>query len=191
MGRAGLAVLLAAAVGAGPGTVAAASFALGEREQAEAVRLGEHSVTTEETFGGEWTLSTPAGQLTVMTPFYRLAVAARQAAFKQSALTPAEVQQVLKEDRDRLVFWAHLRGPRPDFARFFVPALVARGNELRPTFVQNERSALREADGRHLARCVFGFSTAPLRPNDRVVLVVRDRDGREVARFSVDLATIR
>jgi hypothetical protein len=38
---------------------------------------------------------------------------------------------------------------------------------------------------------VYGFATATLNPKGRVVLVVRDQDGREVTRFSVDLAAIR
>lgn len=181
--------VLACSVWACP--AAAASFTLTEPEQAEAIKLGERSVTAEDVFGAEWTQTSSAGEATVMTPFHRLALAARQNAFKQKPMTPADVDKILREDKGRLVFWVSVRGPRGDFARFYEPVLLAGGTELKPSFVQNERSALREPDGRYLARCVYGFSTTTLNPKGRVVLVVRDRDGKEVARFSVDLAAIR
>ena len=188
-GRVALLVLVACAVWRAP--AAAASYILTAPEQAEAIRTGERSVTTE-TFAGEWWSSSEAGDVTVMTPFLRLALAARQAAFKQKPIARADVDKVLREDRDRLVFRVSLRGSRGDFARFYTPGLVAgAGGELRPTFVQNERSARRQEDGRYLAHCVYGFATAALNPKGRVVLVVRDQDGREVTRFSVDLAAIR
>jgi len=176
----------------GPAAPAAAvSFTLGGEEQAEAIRLGERSVSTEEVFGTEWTQSTAAGEIVVMTPFHRLALAARQNAFKEKPMTPADVDKVLREDRGRLVFWVSLRGPRRDFARFYAPVLAAGRAEVKPSLVQNERSPLREADGRYLARCVYGFATATLSEKARVVLVVRDRDGTEVARFPLDLAAMR
>ncbi len=181
-------ILLAGAVSGTP--AAAASFALGEAEKVEAIRFGERSVTTE-TFGAEWSFSSSAGEVTVMTPFYRLALAARQAAFKQTPLKPAEIEKLLRADWGRLVFWVSLSGPRSDFARFYAPVLAAGRDEVRAAFVQNERTALRQADGRYLARCVYGFPTAPLSAKGRFALVVRDRDAREVARFPLDLATIR
>ena len=181
-------VLLACAARSAP--AAAVSFTLTDREQAEAIHVGERSVTAE-TFGSEWVRSTGAGEVTVMTPFHRLALAARQAAFKQNTMKPADVEKLLREDKGRLVFWVSLRGPRGDFARFYEPVLLIGEGELRPSFVQNERSALRQPDGWYLARCVYGFPTATLSPTARVVLVVRDPDGNEVARLPVDLVSIR
>src|SRR5262249_5874920 len=84
--------------------------------------------------------------------------------------------------------WANLRGPRPDFARFFVPRLILSGREIEPTFVQNERTAAPLEGGRYLARCVYGFPAKELEPKSRVVLVVRDPDGRDVSRVTIDLA---
>src|SRR5207244_1214517 len=81
-------VLLACAARSAP--AAAVSFTLTEREQAEAIHVSERSVTAE-TFGSEWVQSTGAGEVTVMTPFHRLALAARQAAFKQNTMKPADV----------------------------------------------------------------------------------------------------
>ncbi len=173
-----------------PSHAGAVSFVLGDDDRTAAIRFGQRSVT-RETLGTEWTLTTGTGALTVVTPFHRLALAARRAAFKQTTLTPRDIENVLREDQKRLVFWATLHGGRTDFARFYAPALVVSGREVQPTFVQNERTALRQADGTYVARCAYGFATDTLDPRARVVLVVRDPDGREVARFPVDLAAMR
>jgi hypothetical protein len=182
--------LMLAGLVAWPNRAGAVSFVLGDGDRAEAIRVGQRSVT-QETLGTEWTLTTGTGELTVVTPFHRLALAARRAAFNQTTLTPRDIENVLREDRGRLVFWATLHGGRVNFARFYAPALVVGGREVQPTFVQNERTALRQADGTYVARCAYGFATDALDPRARVVLVVRDPDGREVARFPVDLAAMR
>ena len=62
--------------------------------------------------------------------------------------------------------------------------------EIAPTFVQNERTALPE-DGAFIARCVYGFPTKELTGTSRGTLVVRDAEGREVGRFAIDLARMR
>ena len=102
-----------------------------------------------------------------------------------------EPEKLLREQQDRLVIWASLHGPREDFARFFAPRLVLGDRQIEPAFVQNERTALRTDGGRYLARCVYGFPVKEMAPKSRVVLVVRDSDGRDVSRFTIDLASMR
>ena len=89
------------------------------------------------------------------------------------------------------MFWASLHGPREDFARFYTPRLRVGDREIEPAFVQNERTAVRQADGRYLARCVYSFPTRDLTGKSRVALVVWDVDGRDVSRFTLDLSTMR
>ena len=89
------------------------------------------------------------------------------------------------------MIWAHLRGPREDFARFYAPRILFGDREIEPSFVQNERTAVRTDVGAYLARCVYGFPTKELTPKARLLLVVRDADGREVDRFTIDLAAMR
>lgn len=169
----------------------AVSFTLAPRERDEAIRVGKRSIVTED-FGAEWTVPDGPGQaLTVMTPFHRLALAARNSAFRDQNLRPREIDSVLKEQEGRLVFWATLRGGRADFARFYAPALVSRGAEIKAIFTQNERTALRDEDGRYTARCMWVFPTEALNPTGKVTLVVRDPDERQVARFTVDLSAMR
>ena len=57
--------------------------------------------------------------------------------------------------------------------------------------MQNERTAIRQDDGGFLARCVYGFPIQDLTGRDRLALVVADADGRDVTRFTIDLAGMR
>jgi len=183
--------LLLAWMLAASGPVRAVSFSLTEAERAEAIRLGQGSVT-RESIGGEWTISAGGAEVTALTPFHRLATLARQAAFRQALLKPRDIERAERENQGRLVLRATLRGGRADFARFLVPVLLVGVGEVRATFAQNERTALRQPDGRYLARCAYTFPTTALNPRGKVILVVRDQvGGAEVARVPLDLAAFR
>ena len=183
-----LAVLALLAAGSEAG---AASFTLTDTDKRAAIRTGERSVTTE-TFDREWRVSNGGGETaTVVTPFHRLTVAARHAAFKNDALKPADVDRVLKENAGRLVVWVNLKGKGEDFARFYVPRLLAGEREIKASFVQNERTAVRQEDGAFMARCVYGFPIQDLTGRAKVALVVADPDGHDVSRFTIDLASMR
>ena len=191
MSRAGLAVAaLVDVLLLGPSALAA-SFALTPDERAEALRVGARSATVE-TFDAEWRVANSAGDnVTVLTPFYRLVLAARHAAFRNEPMKPGEPERLLREQQDRLLLWARLHGPHEGFARFYSPRLLVGDGEVEPAFVQNERTAVRQDDGRYLARCVYSFPTRTLTGTSRVALVVRDADGRDVSRFAIDLSTMR
>jgi hypothetical protein len=174
-----------------PTPAAAMSFALSERQAQEAVEVGEHSVTGD-TVGTEWRVRNAAGVVvTVMTPFHRLAFAARHAAFRNEPLKPRDRSRILKEQQDRLILWVELKGATEDFARFFTPRLLTGARQIEPSFTQNERTAAHGDDGKFLARCVYAFPTKLLVETGKVVLVVRDGDGRDVASIAIDLATMR
>lgn len=186
----GLGFLLACVLGGAP--LSAASFSLTEQETRTAIQVGQRSALSEE-FSQEWRVESADGaSLTVLTPFHRLALAARNAAFKKETLKRRQVEGLLKEHRGKLVFWASLHGDRADFARRYEPLLLVSGREpVKPSFVQNERTALRQENGRYLARCLYSFPAAGLSSTGRVTLLVRDPDGRNVARFTVDLGAMR
>jgi hypothetical protein len=186
----GLGLFLTWLVGSAP--VFAASFALTPAQITDAIRTGEGSVTSRE-FGKEWRVVNARGDsLAVLTPFYRVALAARRAAASRQALKPAEAEAIAKRHHGRLVVQVGLHGARSDFARWYEPALLAAGKpEVRASFVQNERTAASVGDGRYLARCLYAFPVEGLPADGRVTLVVRDRERREMSRFAVDLSTIR
>jgi hypothetical protein len=169
----------------------AASFALTDQQVQQAIQIGERSIT-EESLGDEWRVQQGNGPVvTVMTPFHRVALAARHAAFRNEVLTPRERQRLLRAQKDRIVFWVELKGVREDFARFFTPRLVVAGRELEASFTQNERTAARADDGGYLARCVYGFPTKHVAPTGRVTLLVRDGEGRDITSVPIDLSTMR
>jgi hypothetical protein len=169
----------------------AVSFTLTPEQRAEAVRVGQRSVVLED-WTGEWRVGERSGPYAVvMTPFHRLALAARNAAFKHEDLKPKDVESVVKGEEGRLTVWAVLRGPRVDFARFFLPALQAGAQEVKPSFVQNERTAAREEDGQYTARCLYVFPADALDPQGTVTLLVRDAEAKPVARFTVNLSAMR
>ncbi len=183
-------VFLGCLLGGAP--LGAASFSLTLRETQEAIRFGQRGIVNED-FGREWRTANAAGEnLTVVTPFFRLAQAARNAAFKNGTLRQREIDSLLREHQGRLLFWAHLRGGQEDFARWYRPVLMVQGKgEIKPSFVQNERTAIRQADGRFLSRSIYAFPTADLDGKGRVTLLVRGHEDREVSRFTVDLSVMR
>jgi len=186
-----LAVSLLVLLVAGPSVAGAASFSLESQQRTDALRVGAQSIT-RDSFDTEWRVTNQTGDtLTVITPFHRLVLAARNAAFKNEPMKDREPEKLLREQQDRLVIWANLRGPREDFARFFIPRLLLDDREIEPTFVQNERTAARGEGGGYLARCVYGFPAKEIAPKSRVILVVRDPDGRDISRFTIDLASMR
>ena len=80
------------------GPARAASFTLGDSDRRAAIQAGERS-TTSEAFDREWRVANGGGESAlVLTPFHRLVVAARHAAFKNEPLKPGEVDRTLKED---------------------------------------------------------------------------------------------
>jgi hypothetical protein len=184
----GLGVIAAVLVAVGDAS--AASFTLSEADTRAALQAGERSTTVED-FDREWRVRQDGGDVLVLTPFHRLALAARHAAFKHEPLKPAEVQRVLRKDADRLVVWVRLRGRSEDFARHYAPRLLHETREIRPSFVQNERTAMRQGDGIYRARCVYAFPVRDLNGQARLTLVVADADGRDVGRFPIDLSSMR
>jgi hypothetical protein len=170
---------------------AAASFTLGERERQDAIAAGRRSVVSEE-FGGEWQARNASGEtLSVMTPFHRLALAARNAAFKGEPLKPKDIDTAVKETSGKLMVWVTLKGGTPDFARFYAPVVLDGKTEIKPSFVQNERTALRAEDGGYAARCLYVFPAAALGGKSRFTLVVRNPDDKDVSTFTVDLSAMR
>jgi hypothetical protein len=170
----------------------AASFTLTPQEREEAIQLGKRSVVNEE-FGSEWTVGgdEPGQAVTVMTPFYRLALAARHSAFKNQELKQKDIETLLRNQEGTLTLWTTLTGGKTDFARFYAPVLVNGQRQIKASFSQNERTARREEDGSYTARCLYVFGAESLKPNDKLVLIVKDSGDKQVAKFTLDLSVMR
>lgn len=184
-------VLAALGVALWPALAAGAALTLDESGRRAAISAGEKSVAIDA-FDAEWRVVNDAGDsVSVLTPFHRLVIAARHATFNGKPLKPGEPEKLLKENRERLVLGVELHGKTEDFARFYVPRLVVGDREIKPAFVQNERTARRQEDGRYLARCVYGFPSRDLDGGATAALIVADGDGRDVTRFAIELGKMR
>jgi hypothetical protein len=183
--------LAAVALALTPALAAGAALTLDDDGLREAVRTGEKSVSNDA-FDTEWRVSNDRGEsVSVLTPFHRLVVAARHATFNGKPLRPGDPEKILKENRDRLVVLVELQGASENFARYYLPRLVVADREIQAAFVQNERTASRQADGRYLARCVYGFPNRDLDGRSKAALIVADGNGRDVSRFAIDLGKMR
>jgi hypothetical protein len=160
----------------------------------QAIEAGIASITQDE-FAEEWQLRLPGGEeVVVSTPFSRLALAARQAAIKGESLTERQRQEQIDRGKGRIQLLVTMHGgPRRSFARFYQPVLLVNGREVKPTFVQNERTPLQQEDGRLAARNVYVFALEGLPENGTVTLVVRAAppEQKEVLRAKLDLGKFR
>jgi hypothetical protein len=171
---------------------AAAFLTLTQAQQAEALRVGQRSVTTEARFDTEWRVEHPSGEsVTVITPFYRLALASRNATFKNEPMKPQDQDKILQDVRERLTVWVELHGPRADFARYYAPRLLVADREIEPSFVQNERTGLARGNGSYLARSVYAFPNREIAGDAKLVLVIKNPEGQLISRFAIDLGKMR
>jgi hypothetical protein len=190
-----LALALATALGCGlPGSAAALVGDLDEGGIREAIEAGIASITQDD-FADEWQLRLPGGEeVVVSTPFSRLALAARVATMKGEPLTEKQQKEQIDRGKGRIQLLVTMRGgPARNFARFYQPALVVDGREVKASFVQNERTPLVEGDGRLAARNVYVFPLEGLPTNGAVTLVVRGAppEQKEVLRAKIDLGKFR
>ncbi len=160
----------------------------------EAVDAGIAAITQED-FAEEWQLRLPGGEdIVISTPFSRLALASRQTAMKSESMTEKQRKDQIDRGKGRIQLLVTMRGgPSRSFARFYQPVLLVNGNEIKAAFVQNERTPIREEDGRLAARNVYVFPLEGLPATGVVTLVVRDAppEQKEVLRAKLDFGKFR
>jgi hypothetical protein len=188
---AGLALLLAV-LGAAPRPVAAIIPELAPGDIQQALHIGREAMVQED-FGDEWRLPMPdGGEIVLSTPFSRLALAARQAALKGEELNEKQRQEQIERGKGKIQLLVTMFGRAPDFARWYQPVLQVEGREVKATFAQNERTALKLEDGRYAARNVYVFPLEGIPPRGTVTLVVRHAvEQKDVLKQAIDLSKMR
>jgi hypothetical protein len=177
-------------------TAASESPALMPTLSAEDIRRaldeGARAIAKED-FGEEWRVGLPRGEeILVTTPYSRLAFAARRAAFKEEPLTDKQVQEQVERGQGKLQLQVTMYGRETDFARWYQAVLRVGGREIKATFVQNERTALRTEDGRFAARNIYVFPLEGIAAQGTVTLVVQHSiERKEILRASLDLGRMR
>lgn len=187
---AGVAGLLGVLMAAGPAQ--ALIFVLSPGDVEQALEAGRQGVAQED-FGDEWRLPLPDGtEVVVTTPFSRLATAARQATFKGEPLSDKQRQEQLDRGKGKLQLQVTMFGRTVDFARWYQPALGVDGREVKPTFTQNERTALKVEDGRYAARNIYVFPLEGVTARSTLTLIIRHSvKQREILRARLDLSRMR
>src|SRR5262245_20722139 len=119
------------------GSADAVFLTLTPKERDAAIEMGRQSIISDR-FGAEWTVSGEgSGEgLVVMTPFHRLALAARNSAFKSEELKPKDIDSLMREQEGRLTLWATLRGNKANFDGFYTPLLANGHRRSRPASPQ-------------------------------------------------------
>ena len=175
-----------------PGPAAAIVPALAPTDVEEALETGRQAMVQED-FGDEWRIALPdGGEIVLSTPFSRLAQAARQAALKGEPLNDKQRQEQIDRGKGKIQLLVTMYGRTVDFARWYQPVLLVAGKEVKPSFTQNERTALKLDDGRYAARNVYVFPLEGVPAKGMVTLVVRHAvEQKEVMRAAVDLSKMR
>jgi hypothetical protein len=176
----GLLVALAATPLWLPCPAGAILLTLAPADVERAVTEGSRSIAQEE-FGEEWHVRLPNGdEVAVTTPFSRVAFAARRAAFKGEPLTERALQEQVDRGKGKLQLLVTVHGGAADFARWHQPVLRVGDREVKASFVQNERTALRVEGNRFAARNVYVFPLEGLAPQGTALLVVQHAVDRKV-----------
>ena len=186
-----LAALVAAGVAVAPDARAILP-ALSAEDVRRALDEGAKGIAKED-FGEEWQVRLPRDEeVLVTTPYGRLAYAARRAAFKDEPVPDKQVQEQIERGRGKLQLQVTMYGRQADFARWYQAVLRVGEREVKATFTQNERTALRTEDGRFAARNIYVFPLEGLPPQGTVTLVVQHSiERREILRAPLDLSKMR
>lgn len=186
-----LAALVAAGVAVAPDARAILPT-LSAEDVRRALDEGAKGIAKED-FGEEWQVRLPRGEeILVTTPYARLAYAARRAAFKDEPVPDKQVQEQIERGREKLQLQVTMYGRQADFARWYQAVLRVGEREVKATFTQNERTALRTEDGRFAARNIYVFPLEGLPPQGTVTLVVQHSiERREILRAPLDLSKMR
>jgi hypothetical protein len=188
----GILPLLLAIAGPGACPVEAIIPELSGEDVKKAVDEGTRAIAQED-FGEEWRVRLPRGEeVQLMTPYSRVVLAARHAAFKEEPLTPKQLQDQIDRGKGKLQVLITMFGREIDFARWYQAVLRVGDLEVKATFTQNERTAIRTQDGRFAARNVYVFPLEGLPARGGVTLVISHSiEKKEVLRAALDLSKMR
>jgi hypothetical protein len=157
-----------------------------------AIDEGARAIAKED-FGEEWRVQLPRGEeILVTTPYARIAYAARRAAFKEEPLADKQLQEQVERGQGKLQLQVTMYGREVDFARWYQAVLRLGAREVKATFTQNERTALKMEDGRFAARNIYVFPLEGIPAQGAVTLVVQHSiERKEILRASLDLGRMR
>lgn len=169
---------------------------LSAEQREEAIKHGKRSVRMEvPEFIKEWSVDNGTnGFAFITTEFLALAYAARQAALQSGELNNFDIEDTLAKSSGKLVFRVSLFGNTDTFSKDF-SAVLRVGDKTLPSTFWNNPPGETYGDGKSkpafVADSDFYFPSEGIDPNAVVLLMVQDKDGKEVAKFSFNLSKMR
>jgi len=169
---------------------------LSPEQRDEAIKYGKRSVRTEvPEFIKEWSVDNGNnGFAFIYTEFLALAFAARQAALQSSELNNFDIEDTLAKSSGKFVFKVSLFGNTDSFSKDYT-AVIRVGDKTFPSTYWNNPPGETYENGKtkpaFVADSDFYFPSEGIDPNSVVLLVVQDKDGKEVSKFSFNLGKMR
>jgi hypothetical protein len=169
---------------------------LSPEQKDEAIKYGKRSVKMDvPEFIKEWSINNGNnGFAFIITEYLALAFAARQAALQSSDLNPFDIEDTLAKSSGKLVFRVSLFGNTDSFSKDYT-AVLRVGDKAFPSTYWNNPPGEAYGDGKtkpaFVADSDFYFPSEGLDPNSVVLFVVQDKDGKDVSKFSFNLAKMR
>jgi hypothetical protein len=169
---------------------------LSPEQKDEAIKYGKRSVKMDvPEFIKEWSINNGNnGFAFIITEYLALAFAARQAALQSSDLNPFDIEDTLAKSSGKLVFRVSLFGNTDSFSKDYT-AVLRVGDKAFPSTYWNNPPGETYGDGKtkpaFVADSDFYFPSEGLDPNSVVLFVIQDKDGKDVSKFSFDLAKMR
>lgn len=169
---------------------------LSPEQRDDAIKYGKRSVKMDvPEFIKEWSIDNGNnGFAFIITEYLALAFAARQAALQSSDLNPFDIEDTLAKSSGKLVFRVSLFGNTDSFSKDYT-AVLRVGDKTFPSTYWNNPPGEAYGDGKtkpaFVADSDFYFPSEGLDPNSVVLFAVQDKDGKDVSKFSFNLAKMR
>ena len=170
---------------------------LNDEQTKEAILFGKRSVKQDVMdFIKEWSadLGNDKGTAFLITEFLALANASRDAALRSMELNKFDIEDTLAKSSGKIVFRVSVFGSNAAFAKDYT-AIIRSGAKTIPTTFWKNGDGEQYGDGKSHPAFVsdndYYFPSEGVDFNAPLALVVQDREGKEVARFSFDLAKLR
>lgn len=157
----------------------------------DAIKYGKRSVKMDvPEFIQEWSVDNGKnGFAFIITEYLALAFAARQAA--PADLNNFDIEDTLAKSSGKLVFQVSLLGNSDSFSKDYT-AVLRVGDKTFPSTFWNNPPGETHGDGKTFeAVSDFYFPSEGIDSNSVVALIIQDKDGKEVGKFSFNLAKIR
>ena len=171
------------------------SFAMMQKlspdQRDDAIKYGKRGVKTDvREFIQEWSVDNGKNGFSfIITEYLALAFASRQAS--PADLNNFDIEDTLAKSSGKLVFQVSLLGNTETFSKDYTAVLRVGDKTFPSTYWTNPPGEAHDDGKTFEANSEYYFPSEGIDSSAVVLLVVQDKDGKDVAKFSFNLAKIR